>query len=103
MDAPVEIKAERYGRQFVKEMEGVNLLMISDPIKGRHLIVSVRSDNQSSDLAEALVEVSRQAGSDVDVWQDEGPVFWSEKALYDGYLPIALYQHAAQWLKDHFQ
>lgn len=94
----VEIKAEFFGRSFGDELAAVDLLAAPARFRGRQLIVGAVDEAPNADTTGALITAARQAGSEVTVMAERVGVFWTGKALYDGFRPQNLYQSTLDWL-----
>lgn len=96
----VEIKAELFGPAFASELQALDLPRLADGFAGPQWVVSLAKAATPSQPAAAYVEAQRAAGADIRSWVDEGAVFWTEKPLYEGYLPTALYDHVGTQLQQ---
>ena len=98
----VEIKAEMFSPVFASELQALDLTVLSDGFRGPQWLVSLARAATPSQPMAAYGEAQRAAGADIRTWTDEGAVFWTEKPLYEGYLPTALYEYLGQQLQQEF-
>lgn len=94
----LEIKAEFFGRSFGEELTAVDLLAAPARFRGAQLIAGAVDEAPNADISGALITAARQAGSEVTAMAERVGVFWTGKALYDGFRPRNLYQSTLDWL-----
>ena len=101
VDGQVEIKGESFGRQFAEELAAVDLLAGPAHFRGP-LRVTAADEPAPDGGAEKLCAAARTAGCAVAAAGEPVGVFWSSKALYQGFRPEALYAGTLAWLGEHW-
>lgn len=98
----VEAKGEAYGAQWVRELEAVDLRQLAGGSHVPQLLVRYDLSAKSKATADQYAEAALAQGTPLTQWRDEGPAFWTERSLYDGYQPEALALRVDQWLRERF-
>lgn len=96
----LEIEADLLSADFVEQLCGVDLCETASKFHGRCLLTAVESDRTDYEQARKLAANYRSSGAVVTGCLGEQRDFWSSQSLYDGYLPIGLYERVSTWIRE---
>jgi pimeloyl-ACP methyl ester carboxylesterase len=94
----VEIKGELFGRDFAEGLINVDLRSTPTRFRGPLLLVSGADEVPDAGPTAMLRVSARATGADVSTTSEPAGVFWSSKALYEGYRPDRLYRDTCTWI-----
>jgi hypothetical protein len=94
----LELESDRLSHEMIAELQDLDLGRTSRAFNGKVFWASLDSPGAPDEAAVKILQNYEQAGCRTHLWADESRDFWTQRSMYDAYVPSRTFAELSEWM-----